>query len=117
MTTLIDAGRIPEGTKIIFRPRSAREHQWVDPWLAGNPQRAEATWVNSRSKPLLWAYDGDAYSPEPPHHDDLGLRPDGRTTRSPFRVLRSGTRRMARHRSGTWPEAIQDEQYADDAEG
>jgi len=63
VTTLIDAGRILEGTKIIFRPRSARERQWVDPWLAGNPQRAEATWVNSRSKPLLWAYDGERYSP------------------------------------------------------
>ena len=42
------------------------------PWIAGNPQRAEATWVNSRSKPLLWAYDGERYSPDPPRHDDLG---------------------------------------------
>jgi hypothetical protein len=63
VTTLINAGQILEGTKIIFKPRSVREHQWVDPWLAGNPQRAEATWVNSRSKPLLWGYDGEQYSP------------------------------------------------------
>jgi hypothetical protein len=63
VTTLINAGQIREGTKIVFKPRSAREHQWVTPWVTDNPQRAEATWVNSRSKPLLWAYDGERYSP------------------------------------------------------
>ena len=116
VTTLIDAGRIPEGTKIIFRPRSAREHQWVDPWIAGNPQRAEATWVNSRSKPLLWAYDGERYSPTRlvtmiwaatgwPDH--------------PVAVQGPSQWYPEDDKASLWDlaRAIQDEQYADDAEG
>ena len=116
VTTLIDAGRIPEGTKIIFRPRSAREHQWVDPWIAGNPQRAEATWVNSRSKPLLWAYDGERYSPTrlvtmiwaATGWPDHPVAVQGPSQWYP----EDGT-------ASLWDlaRAIQDEQYADDAEG
>ena len=32
-------------------------------WLAADPRRGRATWVNSRSKPLLWEADGKQYSP------------------------------------------------------
>jgi hypothetical protein len=39
------------------------EHDTVDPWLAADPKRGQATWVNQRSKPLLWEYDGQQYSP------------------------------------------------------
>jgi hypothetical protein len=63
VATLIDAGRIAEGTTLFFRTRSGRERQEVDAWLAADPQRAKATWVNHRMKPLLWAYDGNRYSP------------------------------------------------------
>jgi hypothetical protein len=116
VTTLIDAGRIPEGTKIIFRPRSAREHHWVDPWIAGNPQRAEATWVNSRSKPLLWAYDGERYSPT-----RLVTMIWAATGWPDHPVAVQGPSQWYPEdgKASLWDlaRAIQDEPYADDAEG
>jgi hypothetical protein len=33
------------------------------PWLAEDPERARATWVNERDLPLLWAADNKRYSP------------------------------------------------------
>ena len=115
VTTLINAGRIPEGTKIIFQPRSAREHKWVDPWVAGNPQRAEATWVNSRSKPLLWAYDGERYSPT-----GLTTMIWAATGWPDHPIAVQGPRQWyLEDGTSLWDlaRAIQDEQYADDAEG
>lgn len=61
--TLVDAGRISEGTVLTFKTRVSRERAAVDPWLGEDPRRAQATWVNHRSRPLLWAYDGQRYSP------------------------------------------------------
>jgi hypothetical protein len=60
---IVDAGRIKEGTTLTFKTRVSRERAWVDPWLAEDPKRTQATWVNHRSRPLLWAYDGQRYSP------------------------------------------------------
>jgi hypothetical protein len=60
---IVDAGWIKEGTILTFKTRLSRERTWVDPWLAENPKRAQATWVNHRSRPLLWTYDGQRYSP------------------------------------------------------
>jgi hypothetical protein len=60
---IVDAGWIREGTALVFKSRVSRERAWVDPWLAEDPKRAQATWVNHRSRPLLWAYDGQRYSP------------------------------------------------------
>lgn len=34
----------------------------VQDWLAEDPRRAQATWVNDRVRCLLWAYDGKRYS-------------------------------------------------------
>ena len=61
--TLVDAGWIAEGTVLMFKTRAARERDAVGPWLAADPKRTQATWVNHRSAPLLWAYDGQRYSP------------------------------------------------------
>jgi hypothetical protein len=61
--TLVDAGWIREGTALTFKTRVSRERDAVDPWLAADLKRAQATWVNHRSRPLLWAYDGQRYSP------------------------------------------------------
>jgi AAA ATPase domain/NYN domain len=61
--TIVDAGRIADGTPVTFKTKSARERALVDPWLAKDPRRSQATWVNHRSRPLLWAYDGQRYSP------------------------------------------------------
>ena len=63
VTTLVNAHRIADGDTVIFRAQSKREHEEVDGWLAANPRRTIATWVNHRLKPLLWAYDGNRYSP------------------------------------------------------
>ncbi|HEX3965129.1 MAG TPA: AIPR family protein [Trebonia sp.] len=63
VATLVDAGCIAEGTTILFEAKGQREQEWVNPWLAVDPKRGQATWVNHRGKPLLWAYDGQRYSP------------------------------------------------------
>lgn len=63
VSTLVDARRIPDGITLIFVMRGRREREWVGPWLADDDRRSQATWINSRSKPLLWAYDGQRYSP------------------------------------------------------
>ncbi|HEX6507865.1 MAG TPA: hypothetical protein VF221_09560 [Chloroflexota bacterium] len=34
--TLLDAGRIPEGTLLYFDTKGQREHEFVDPWLAAD---------------------------------------------------------------------------------
>lgn len=65
VTTLIAAGRIPEGTILEFRPSSRPERQEMTDWLAANPDRARATWSNTNGNraPLRWAADGAWYSP------------------------------------------------------
>lgn len=61
--TLVNSGHVAEGTPARFVVRVKTEHDTVDPWLAADPKRGQATWVNQRSKPLLWEYDGQQYSP------------------------------------------------------
>ncbi|MGH3495119.1 MAG: AIPR family protein, partial [Sciscionella sp.] len=51
--TIVDAGWIREGTPLTFKARVSREREAVDGWLAEDPRRAQATWVNHRSRPLL----------------------------------------------------------------
>jgi|GEM_PF-1278965 len=60
--TLVDADVIPEGTPLTYRPQSEPEQAAVRDWLAEDPRRARATWVNDRVKCLLWSYDGKRYS-------------------------------------------------------
>jgi hypothetical protein len=61
--TLVSAQAIEDGTQLIYRPESSGEIQAVEGWLAEDPRRRSAAWVNDRRKCLLWAYDEDAYSP------------------------------------------------------
>lgn len=61
--TLVEAGRIEEGTLLTFETKVQRERDSVGSWLAADARRGQATWVNHRSKPLLWSYDGERYSP------------------------------------------------------
>lgn len=63
VSTLVDARRLREGAALTFVVRGQREREWVGPWLADDDRRSRATWVNSRGKPLLWAYDRQRYSP------------------------------------------------------
>jgi hypothetical protein len=65
VSTLIKAGRIPEGTDLEFRPTSRPERREMTDWLSANPDRARATWSNKNGarNPLRWAVDGEWYSP------------------------------------------------------
>jgi hypothetical protein len=61
--TLVDAKALDEGTRLVFQPEGANERRALEPWLSADPRRAEATWVNDRTKPLLWTADQNQYSP------------------------------------------------------
>ncbi|MER7208868.1 AIPR family protein [Streptosporangium sp. NPDC020072] len=63
VSLLVDAARIPEGASLTFKTGSAVEAATMQDWFAENPSRKQATWVNERSKPILWAADGERYSP------------------------------------------------------
>jgi hypothetical protein len=53
----VDGGAIPEGEQIVLDL-----HTWIDPqlaaavdaWVAEDPRRGRATWVNDRERPLRW---------------------------------------------------------------
>lgn len=61
--TLIDAGRLADGTTLTYQPTTQPEREAMADWLAEDPDRGTATWVNQRVSPLLWAADGKRYSP------------------------------------------------------
>ena len=60
---LVDATAIADGTPLTFEPRTAKERAALLPWLAADPRRQRATWVNNRAKPLLWEVDESRHSP------------------------------------------------------
>jgi len=60
---LVDSARILDGTMLTFAIGTDREREALAAWLADDPRRAQATWVNERSEPLLWSADGRRYSP------------------------------------------------------
>jgi hypothetical protein len=60
---LIDAGRLADGTTVTYRAPHKREADAMAAWLAEDPRRGMATWINERVRPLLWAADGKRYSP------------------------------------------------------
>lgn len=61
--TLIDAGRLTDGTALTYRATTQPEREAMADWLAADPTRGMATWINERVRPLLWAADGKRYSP------------------------------------------------------
>ncbi|MCW3843711.1 AIPR family protein [Micromonospora yasonensis] len=60
---LVDAARIKEGSRLNFRAATEPERQALAAWLAEDARRGTATWVNNRSRPLVWAADGKRYTP------------------------------------------------------
>ncbi|MCX5343692.1 AIPR family protein [Streptomyces atratus] len=60
---LVEHGLIDDGTQLIYRPNSAAEREALQDWLSEAPERYLATWVNDSRKPLVWALDGQHYSP------------------------------------------------------
>ncbi|MGH3492919.1 MAG: AIPR family protein [Sciscionella sp.] len=63
VTLLVDSERIADGAQLMFTPGSDVEEAALHDWLAADPQRSVASWVNNRKKPLIWAADGEHYSP------------------------------------------------------
>jgi hypothetical protein len=61
--TLIDSGRVADGTTLTYRAMTQPEREAMADWLAEDPRRGIATWVNERVRPVLWAADGKRYSP------------------------------------------------------
>lgn len=61
--TLIDAGRLADGTALTYQATTQREREAMAEWLAEDPSRGTATWINQRTRPLLWSADGKRYSP------------------------------------------------------
>ncbi|WP_329562109.1 AIPR family protein [Kitasatospora sp. NBC_01266] len=60
---LVDGGRIEDGVRVVYQTGSEEEALALAEWLAADPLRSQATWVNDRMKPLLWEADGKRYSP------------------------------------------------------
>ncbi|MDX3579230.1 AIPR family protein [Streptomyces sp. FL07-04A] len=60
--TLVEHGRIPEGTRVMYRP-SPTEERAIGEWLSEDPRRYLATWTNHPRRPLIWEIDHKAYSP------------------------------------------------------
>lgn len=61
--TLIDAQRLDDGTTLYFEASTIQERDALRFWLVEDPRRGQASWVNDRRKPLLWAADGSRYTP------------------------------------------------------
>lgn len=61
--TLVEGGVIEDGTVLEFTPFTGPHRQGIRAWLAADPSRGRATWVNDKSRPLVWSADGERYSP------------------------------------------------------
>jgi AIPR protein len=61
--TLVTAGRIPDGTRLEFRPVSRPERREMTDWLAEDSARSLAVWRNNSRYPLQWQADMEWYSP------------------------------------------------------
>ena len=63
---LVDAGLLPEGTRLRMVPRHgvpASLRDRIQAWADEDGGRAVATWVNNTAKPLRWQADGQPYTP------------------------------------------------------
>ncbi|MEU4401480.1 AIPR family protein [Micromonospora orduensis] len=63
VAVIVNSGRVADGAPLEFRPVTGPERKALLPWIAEDPRRGQATWVNDRRRPLLWAADGEQYSP------------------------------------------------------
>jgi hypothetical protein len=59
---LVNAGLIKDGTPLTYVPSNPAEALATREWLAVDELRSQARWQNHRTKPLIWSYDGLAYS-------------------------------------------------------
>ncbi|MGW1257727.1 AIPR family protein [Streptomyces sp. NPDC002513] len=61
---IVDKGALEEGAPLHLALYLQPEKDALAAWLDANPRRALAKWTNSnRARPIVWAADGNAYSP------------------------------------------------------
>ncbi|MFB7739483.1 hypothetical protein ACFC08_35065 [Streptomyces sp. NPDC056112] len=60
---LIDRRVIKDGSPLRYVALNEPERDALEEWLVEDERRRQATWVNHRTKPILWAYDEQQYSP------------------------------------------------------
>ncbi|MFI0729769.1 AIPR family protein [Streptomyces sp. NPDC021225] len=60
---LVDRRVIKEGAPLRYEALNVPERDAMEEWLVEDERRRQATWVNHRTKPILWAYDEQLYSP------------------------------------------------------
>ncbi|MEV6924535.1 AIPR family protein [Dactylosporangium sp. NPDC051485] len=60
---LVDAARIKDGIRLNFQAATEPEREGLAGWLTEDGRRGSVTWVNDRSRPLVWAADGRRYTP------------------------------------------------------
>lgn len=60
---IVDQGALPEGAPLRINLYVQTEREALAAWLEADPRRSRAAWTNNRAKPIVWAADGQAYSP------------------------------------------------------
>lgn len=60
---LVTNEAIPSGAELLFLSPSTAEQSALAQWLNEDLRRSRSTWIQDRAKCLLWAYDGERYSP------------------------------------------------------
>jgi hypothetical protein len=63
VSVLVDQHLLEDETPVVLHFTRQKEIDALQDWLAEDERRARGTWVNHRSKPILWAADGQQYSP------------------------------------------------------
>ncbi|KUO11924.1 AIPR family protein [Streptomyces sp. DSM 15324] len=63
VTVIVEQGLISEGTLLELRPDTEADRKNLPRWIQEDPRRGRAVWRNSKSRPLVWEADGQAYSP------------------------------------------------------
>ncbi|GCB46467.1 hypothetical protein SNL152K_3766 [Streptomyces sp. NL15-2K] len=63
VTVIVELRLIEEGTRLELRPDTEADYKNLPRWIQEDPRRGVAHWRNSKSAPLVWAADGQAYSP------------------------------------------------------
>jgi len=60
---IVNRRLIEDGAEVEFRAANGQQRKLLVPWLKADGSRGRANWVNDRTRPLVWAFDGKRYSP------------------------------------------------------
>lgn len=60
---IIDRRALDDGAALTLHTYIVPEQDALKDWLAQDERRSRATWANHRTRPILWAADGEQYSP------------------------------------------------------